>query len=186
MSELIKGNATDYEITMTRLRTLSLLGLFFVATILLSSSSSVTALADIYDWGLEGDPELGQGFDVWANVTNDGINNDDDPGIKNVTIRVVGPNMSLFGLMTHNGTYYTGSVPAFPNGGTFNVYLIAYNQTDDPRISTNVYITYDPGAPDPVDPNITMPVVVGSSIALMVVVLVIGLVYDRRRTAAGM
>jgi hypothetical protein len=184
MSELIKGNTTDYKITMTRRRTLSFLGLFFVAAVLLSSSSPVTALANVYDWGIEGEVELGQGFDVWANVTNDEINNDDDPGIKNVTIRVIGPNMSHFGLMSHNGTYYTGSVPAFPNGGTFNVYLIAYNQTDHPRISSNVYVVYDPEAPEPIDPTVTMPIVIGSSVALMIVVAALALMYDKRKTTA--
>jgi hypothetical protein len=182
MSDLIKGNTTDYTITMTRLRTLSFLGLVFVAIILFSSNSHVTALANIYAWGIEGEPELGQGFNVWANVTNDAVVNDDDPGIKNVTVRVIGPNMSVRNLMTFNGTYYTGSVPAFPNGGTFNVYIIAYNQTDQPRTSSNVYITYNPDAPEPVDPSVTMPIVVGSSIAIMVVVVVLALVYDRRQS----
>jgi len=184
MSDLIKGSTTDYKITMTRLRTLSLLGLFFVAAIIISSSTPVTALANIYGWGIEGEPELGQGFDVWANITNDETNNDDDPGIKNVTIRVIGPNMSYYGLMTHNGTYYTGSVPAFPNGGTFNVYLIAYNQTDHPRTSTGVDVAYDP-SPNTIEPSITMPIVVGSSVALMVAVVVLALVYDRRKSAAA-
>ncbi|MFW9805471.1 MAG: hypothetical protein ACFFFK_01920 [Candidatus Thorarchaeota archaeon] len=182
MSELIKGNTTENKITMTRLRTFSFLGMFFIAAILLSSNSHVTALATVYEWGIDGDPELGQGFNVWANVTNDAIVNDDDPGIKNVTIRVIGPNMSIRNLMTFNGTYYTGSVPAFPNGGTFNVYLIAYNMTDQPRISTHTYITYSPDAPEPIDPSVTMPVVVGSSVALMVIVIVIALTYDRRKS----
>ncbi|MFW9833627.1 MAG: hypothetical protein ACFFEK_06505 [Candidatus Thorarchaeota archaeon] len=167
---------------MTRLRTLSFLGLVFAAVILFSSNSHVTALANIYAWGIEGEPELGQGFNVWANVTNDDTVNDNDPGIKNVTVRVIGPNMSVRNLMSFNGTYYTGSVPAFPNGGTFNVYIIAYNLTDHPRTSTNVLINYDPEAPTPVDPTITMPVVVGSSIAMMVVVTVLALVYDRRQS----
>lgn len=182
MSELIKGKTTENKIVMTRLRTLSFLGMFFMAVILLSSSSHVTALATVYEWGIEGDPELGQGFNVWANVTNDEIVNDDDPGIQNVTIRVIGPNMSIRNLMTFNGTFYIGSVPAFPNAGTFNVYLIAYNMTGNPRISTNVYITYSPDAPEPIDPSVTMPVVVGSSVALMIVVVVIALFYDRRKS----
>ena len=117
---------------------------------------------------------------IWP-MTDDAIVNDDDPGVKNVTVHVSGPNMTLNNLMTFNGTFYTGSVPAFPNDGSFDVYILAYNMTDHPRISSNVVIVFesDPGLV--LDPNVTLPVVVGSSFAFMVVVVGIAMVYDKRR-----
>ncbi len=166
---------------MAHQRIVTLLGLFFVATLFLCSTQPVTALSNVYGWGIEGNPELGLGFNVWANVTDDAVLNDDDPGVKNVTVRVTGPNMTINNLMTFNGTFYTGSVPAFPNDGTFNVYIIAYNMTDHARTSSNVQITFESDPGPVLDPNVTMPIVVGSSLVLMVVVIGLARVYDGRR-----
>ena len=168
-------------ITMARHRTLSLLGLILITALFLSSTQDVSALSNVYGWGIEGDPKLGLGFDVWANVTDDAILNDDDPGVKNVTVHVSGPNMTINNLMTFNGTFYTGSVPAFPNDGSFNVYILAYNMTDHPRTSYNVVIVFESDPGPVIDPTVTMPVVVGSSLALMVVVFGLATVYDKRR-----
>ena len=107
---------------MVRLRSLTLFGIAITFLLVLSSVSHVTAAApDIWAWGIEGEPELGLGFDVWANVS------DVDMDLKNVTVEVVGPNMSLNNLLTYNGTFHTGSVPTFPNDGEFRVRIIAYD-----------------------------------------------------------
>lgn len=180
-------------IAMARRRIITLLGLFFVATLFLSPAQFVSAhdtrftlaLASIYEWGIEGDPQLNLGFSVWANVTNDDIVNDDDPGVKNVTLHVGGPNMTINNIMAFNGTYYVGSVGPFPNSGTFNVYVIAYNQTDHARVSYNVLIEYEEDAGPTVDPNATMPAVVLSSVGLMGFVIVAAMVYDKRRLPEG-
>jgi hypothetical protein len=89
--------------------------------------------------------------------------------------------MTVNNLMTFNGTYYTGSVGPFPNDGSFDVYIIAYNQTDHARVSYNVVIVYESDPLPTINPNVTMPVVVFSSLGLAVVVLVAARVYDRRR-----
>ncbi len=189
MRHLIKENSTGSLIAMARQRIITLLGLVLVTALFLSpaqlvagqDSDFVLALASVYDWGIEGEPELGSGFDVWANVTNDDIANDDDPGIKNVTVHVSGPNMTVNNLMTFNGTYYTGSVGPFPNDGSFDVSIMAYNQTDHRRVSYSVTIVYESDPLPTLDPNVTMPIVVISSVGLMGVVMVVAMVYDRRR-----
>ena len=188
MSELIKENSTGSLIAMTRLQTFALLGLVLTGLLLLSAAQHVTAndsgfvlsqtdviSPNVYHWGVVGEPELGDGFDVWANVT------DDDSGVRNVTVQVSGPNMTLNNLMTFNGTFYTTAVPAFPNSGTFNVYIRAYDMANNTRTSTILPIVYDSDPVPVVDPTVTLPIVVGSSIVLIVVVVGLAMFYDRKR-----
>lgn len=194
MSELIKENTSESMITMARLRICTLLGLFFIASLFLSTAQQVTASESgfipgqtlplsVYAWGIEGEPEFGNGFDVWANVSDDDVMNDDDPGVRNVTVQVTGPNMTLYNLLTHNGTYYSGSVPAFPNDGTFSVRIHAYNMDNETRTSTEVQIVFESDPTPTVDPSVTMPIVVGSSFGFMAVIAGIALVYDRKRVS---
>ncbi|MFW9788337.1 MAG: hypothetical protein ACFFE1_11715 [Candidatus Thorarchaeota archaeon] len=185
MSDLIKENTTESVITMAQLRFITLLGLLFIATIFLSTLQPIIAQdvtrPNIYGWGMEGEPELGNGFDVWANVTDDEIVNDDDPNIRNVTVRVLGPNMTFIGLMTHNGTFYTGSVPTFPNEGTFNVRVKAYDMANNSRTSSNIDVVFDSNPTPTIPQTVTMPIVVSTSITLIAFVAVIAVMYDRRK-----
>ena len=191
MSDLIKENGTESLIDMTRLRLFIPLGVILLSALLLSSIQPVpqytTAISrftlsqgdeirpNIYGWGVEGDPLLGLGFDVWANVT------DDDSGLRNVTVQVSGPNMTLNSLMTFNGTYYNGSVPAFPNDGSFDVTIRAFDLANNSRISYDREFQYEENPVIPIDPTLSMPFVVGGSIGLIVVVIGIAVVYDRKK-----
>ncbi len=205
MSELIKATGPNTLIVMVRLRTLSIFGLIFIGAFLFSTVQSITAnnsgfslsqFPVIHAWGIEGEPELGNGFDVWANVSYDDILNDDDPELRNVTVEVNGPNMTLSNLLTHNGTYYTGSVPAFPIDGTFivrtgseptfpidgtfRVRIRSYDMANETRTSGPVYIDYVSEPIPEIDTSVTIPVVVGSSFGLMAVVIGLAVYYDKR------
>ena len=176
MSELIKEISSESLIAMVRLRSITLFGIAITFLLVLSSVQHATAAApDIWEWGIEGEPELGLGFDVWANVS------DVDMDLKNVTVEVVGPNMSLNNLLTFNETYYTGSVPTFPNDGEFRVRIIAYDLVNNSRTSGHVYIEYEEDPAPPIDPTVTMPIVVGSSLGLIVIVTGLALLYDKRK-----
>jgi hypothetical protein len=87
--------------------------------------------------------------------------------------------------MPFNGTFYTGSVPAFPNEGVFNVFIRAFDIANNSRESYDVAITFESDPVIPLDPSVTMPVVVGSSLGLMVVVMGLAVVYDRKRNGSG-
>jgi hypothetical protein len=166
-------------ITMARPQTMTLFALAIAVIFLFSFTQPVTAAdtrpPNVYGWGFEGQPELGQGFGVWANVT------DDETGVRNVTVEVFGPNMTLNSLMSFNGTYYIGSVPAFPNDGTFNVRIRAYDLANNTRTSAFRDIVYESNPPPTIPEDATLPIVVGSSIGFMAVVIVMALVYDRRK-----
>ncbi|MFW9812983.1 MAG: hypothetical protein ACFFF9_11040 [Candidatus Thorarchaeota archaeon] len=187
MSGLIKGKEFCGLMTMDRLRLLTFIGIFVVMALFVSpTKASFTISQDItaptiHAWGIEGDPMEGLGFDVWANVSDDEILNDDDPALRNVTVQVTGPNMTLNGLMAFNGTFYTGSVPAFPNDGTFRVRIRAFDLANNTRNSAYVNIDFEAEPEIPIDPNITMPIVVTSGIGLIVVVIILARYYDRRR-----
>nr|KXH73144.1 MAG: hypothetical protein AM325_08045 [Candidatus Thorarchaeota archaeon SMTZ1-45] len=171
---------------MAKLSFFTILGIVIVTLLFISAIPQVTAglegfmisqdsnEPDIWEWGIEGEPELGQGFDVWANVS------DQDDDLKNVTVQVIGPNMTINNLMTFNGTFYTGFVPAFPNDGTFSVRIRAYDLENNTRTSTLVYIDFESNPTPTIDPSVTMPIVVGSSVGFMVFVVGLALLYDRR------
>ena len=181
MSELIKEITTESMIAMTRLRSLSLLGIALMFVLLLSTGQHVEAVGpDIWEWGVEGEPLLGEGFDVWANVT------DEDLDLKNVTVEVVGPNMSVNNLMTFNGTFYTGSVPAFPNDGEFSVRILAYDLANNSRNSARIFIEFEADPEPLIDPTATMPVVVLSSLGLAVVVIGLAMFYDKRNSVGDL
>lgn len=183
MSELIKENTTESMIAMVRLRTTTLFNLALMTVLFLSTLQNTAAFLpsqdtlgpSIYGWGTEGEPELGQGFDVWANVS------DEDSGVRNVTVEVTGPNMTLSDLMPFNGTLYSGSVPAFPNSGEFRVRVRAYDIANNTQTSYRITIVYEAEAGPAFDPTVTMPAVVLSSVGLMIGVTVLALIYDRRR-----
>ncbi|MFX1561493.1 MAG: hypothetical protein ACFFBL_12960 [Promethearchaeota archaeon] len=178
MSVLIKEISSGSVIVMVRPRSIAFLGMAIMSILLFSGVQPVAAVApDIWRWGIEGDPELGQGFDVWANVS------DSDFDLKNVTVEVVGPSMSLYNLLAFNGTFYTGTVPAFPNDGNFRVRILAYDFMNNSRSSYPRYIEYEENPEPPIDPTVTLPVVVGSSLGLVVVVVGLAMLYDKRMSA---
>jgi hypothetical protein len=166
-------------ITMARPQTMTLFTLAIAAIFLFSVTQPATAAdtrpPNIYGWGFEGQPELGQGFGVWANIT------DDETGVRNATVEVFGPNMTLSSPMSFNGTYYTGLVPAFPNAGTFGVRIRAYDLANNTRTSAFRYVVYESNPLPTIPEGATLLIVVGSSIGLMVMVVAVALVYDRRK-----
>jgi hypothetical protein len=177
--------------TMDKLGHFTFFGIIVVMALLISPvNASYTISQDataptIHAWGMDGNPEAGLGFDVWANVTDDEILNDDDPGLRNVTFQVSGPNMTLNEFMTFNGTFYTGAVPEFPNSGTFSFRIRAYDLANNTRTSAYRDIVYEAEPVIPIDPNITMPFVVVGSIILMGVVIALAWNFDRRRNPAS-
>ncbi|MFX1483449.1 MAG: hypothetical protein ACFFCP_09690 [Promethearchaeota archaeon] len=185
MSVLIKDKDDKRMIGMARQTTHFLACIFLLGALLISSMGVVYASSDyvlsqdvtapnIYAWGVEGDPLLGQGFDVWANVTDDGL------GVRNVSVQVTGPNMTLNDLLTFNGTFYTGSVPAFPNDGHFIVNIRTFDIANNTRTSYPLHFDYVADLVIPPDPTVTMPYVVLSSLGLIGVLIISAIIYDRR------
>ena len=141
------------------------------------ASTQDTIRPNIWGWDIIGNPADFSPFLVWANVS------DADSGIQNVTLRISGPNVSLNAIMEFNAstTLYERDVAPFPNNGTFYLQVEAFDNYNNSRTSTSRTIEAYSGSDDTIDPWLTMPLVVVSSLLMIAVVIGFALIYDRRR-----
>ena len=193
MSELIKRNERDVLITMVRLRTTTGVAVAFLAillsgTLLISVSSAGNfkvsqdpIIPDIWVWGISGRPNQSEAFSVWANVTAH-VN---DTGIRNVTINISGPNVTINDLMIFNGSYYEASLDAFPNPGEFRLYVSATGMNNLTRNGRIITIIIEEDAEPTVDPIRTLPIVIATSLLLVVIVIMVAMMYDRKQDEIG-
>jgi hypothetical protein len=156
-----------------------------VPTIAVSDTSVLSqdvTKPNIWAWGIDGHPELLEPFSVWANVTDD----EDGSGIRNVTLVVTGPNATIRDVMVYNGTseLFEKDVSALPNDGVFRVALYAFDMENNSRSSYDAYITVSVGVEPPPDQSITLPYVVGGSLAVAALVFFVAYSYDKRRPAS--
>jgi len=136
-----------------------------------------TTPPNIWDWNYTGLPNQGEPFSVWANVSD----NEGGVGIRNVTINISGPNVTIHDLMIFNGTFYEADIEAFPNPGTFDMYVSAVDLNNNTRFGRHIDIVIEEDVTEPPDPNLTLPIVVGSSGVLAAIVIMFALMYDRRQ-----
>jgi hypothetical protein len=143
----------------------------------------VSRLADvspsIYDWGIIGRPNMSEPFTVWANVT------DDDLDLANVSVYVNGPNTTIHELMTYNGSLYVENLDALLEAGTYDIYIIATDLANNTRVSRHEYIGLQTETTTVVDPGITMPYVVASSLSIGLIVCVVAYLYGQRRSVSS-
>jgi len=190
ISGLIKQKILEPVITMVRLQikmgvVLVFLTLLVIGTFLVTPTtandfepSQASTAPNIWDWGYTGRPNESEAFSVWANVTV----HEGGLGIANVTINISGPNVTVHDLMTFNGSFYEKDVDAFPNPGEFLLYVTAVDLNNATRDGRIIYITIEEDDEPTVNPLLTLPIVVSSSIVLAVVVMMFALLYDRRQT----
>ena len=158
------------------------LALFMTGTFLVTPTTasdfepSQLDAPNIWDWGYTGRPNESEAFSVWANVTV----HESGLGIANVTMHITGPNVTVHDLMTFNGSFYELDIEAFPNPGEFKLYVSAMDLNNENRDGRIVYITVEDEGEETVDPLLTLPVVVSTSILVAVIVMIIALMYDRR------
>ena len=167
---------------------LALLALLMTGTMLVTTTtasdfqtSQDTTLPNIWDWNYTGRPNESEAFSVWANVTD----NEGGDGIRNVTINIIGPNVTVNDLMIFNGTYYEADIDAFPNDGTFDMFVIAYDMNNNTRSGRHITIIIEEDVEPPVDPNVTLPIVVAGSLVLAISVFMFALMYDKREEEIG-
>jgi len=189
ISGLIKQKILEQVITMARLQikmgvvlvflTLLMIGTFLITPTTASDfePSQASTAPNIWDWGYTGRPNASEAFSVWANVTV----HEGGLGIANVTINISGPNVTIHDLMTYNGSFYVVNVDAFPNPGEFLLYVTAVDINGESRDGRTIYITIEEDDKPTVDPRLTLPVVVSTSMVIAVIVIMFALMYDRRQ-----
>lgn len=160
------------------------LALLMIGTFLVTPTSAkdfepsqASTAPNIWDWGYTGRPNASEAFSVWANVTV----HEGGLGIANVTINISGPNVTVHDLMTYNGSFYEADVAAFPNPGEFLLYVTAVDLNNQTRNGRAIYITIEEDDEPTVNPVLTLPAVVSTSIVLAIIVIVFALMYDRKQ-----
>jgi hypothetical protein len=132
-----------------------------------------TLRPEVSEWGLTGYHDQGGPFTAWANVS------DNDSGVKNVTL-VIDP-FQDYHPMTFNGSFYEVFVEPLQLNYTYSVWIVAFDNASNRAITFARTIDLTIGNFTPIDQNVTMPVVVGSSLALMAVAISLAYVYDKRQ-----
>ncbi|MHA1481330.1 MAG: hypothetical protein ACTSQZ_07915 [Candidatus Thorarchaeota archaeon] len=135
-----------------------------------------TLRPDIYEWGIDGIVGGENSFTVWANIS------DNDSGVLNVSMLIkMDYNAPTETLMLSNGTFFVVEVFPLILNHTYRIWIesydIALNRAQG--YARNFDLTIDPNPP--IDPNLSFPFVVPSSLALFATVVLIGYVINRRK-----
>jgi hypothetical protein len=128
----------------------------------------------IYDWGIIGRPNESVAFIVWANVT------DEDGDLANVSVHVSGPNTTIHEIMPFNGSLNVINLDAFLEIGIYDIYVSASDLANHTRVGRHVFVEIQAETTDTPDPNITMPIVVVSSLIAGFIVCVVAYFYGKR------
>ncbi|MGQ4872394.1 MAG: hypothetical protein ACP6IT_11265, partial [Candidatus Thorarchaeota archaeon] len=131
-------------------------------------------------WGIEGDPAALEPFGVWAEVHDSGS------GVKNVSlvIRTEAGNTTRHAL-SFNDSLYVAQIQPLRANHTYVLFIEAFDNSDN--VATSYARTIDtyvsqPSAPDP---TVTLPYVVGSTLAVAGVTCAAAVIYDRCRSRSG-
>ena len=133
----------------------------------------------IYDWGITGKPNMSEPFTVWANVT------DDDFDLANVSVYVNGPNTTIRETMAYNGSLYVENLDALLHTGTYDIYIVATDLANNTRVSRHENIELQTETTTVVDPGITMPYVVASSLSIGLIVSIVAYRYRQQRSVGS-
>ena len=119
-------------------------------------------------------------FEIWANVT------DDDSGILNVTANAdvtSGNGTDSVFLLEYNGTLYVTDEAILAFNNIYRLWVESYDNAMNQRISYGRTIDLTPTDPANItkDPNLTMPYVIGSTLALFVVIIVFSFRYSKTK-----
>lgn len=131
----------------------------------------------IEEWNISESAHDGEVFDVWARVI-------DESGVRNVSLiisRSYYPDTSI--PMTDNGTYFVASVLALTVNYTYSLQIQAFDMVNNSATSYRRTVDLTLLYANPFDESVTMPIVVGSALSLIAVVIGIAyIVHQRKKT----
>lgn len=143
------------------------------------SVSQDTVRPEIREWGIEGRAATGESFRVWADVV------DYESGLRNVTFILNSNNATVSRVniypMENNGTLHVVQHPGLAVNFTYLFRVLAFDMANNSALSYSRTISRYPNTETAIDPNVTMPVVVTSSLAFFALVSLLAYVYDRRQ-----
>jgi hypothetical protein len=139
------------------------------------SSLTDSLRPEIFGWNFTHPANSFASFPVWANVSETGS------GIENVSFVVTRNNYVSKHLLHYNGSLFTAQIPALRLNATFEVYIEAYDWATNRAESYSVVLDLRPTGPPPLDPWATAPIVTLGSGAVLMFVVILALIYDKRK-----
>jgi len=128
-------------------------------------------------WNISRSAYEGEPFTAWADVR------DPVSGVRNVSLIIKDSalNRTEYELF-HNGSYYAASVDRLQANRTHDLWLLAFDMANNSATTYHMTVNLIESTYTIIDPWVTMPTVVSSSLALMAMVICMAVVYDKRRT----
>lgn len=127
-------------------------------------------------WNISRSAYEGAPFAAWADVR------DPASGVRNVSliIRDSALNRTEYELL-HNGSYYAASIGRLQANRSHELWILAFDMANNSATTYKLTVNLIESTYTPIDPWVTMPIVVSSSLALMAMVICVAAVYDKRR-----
>jgi len=143
-----------------------------------SASLQDTLRPTIEVWNISRFAYEGEPFTAWADVR------DPDSGVRNVTLIIQDStlNRTEYELL-HNGSYYAASISRLQSNRSHELWLLVFDMANNSATTYHLTVNLIESTYIPIDPWVTMPTVVSSSLALTAIVICMAVVYDKRRTS---
>ena len=141
-----------------------------------SASLQDTLRPSIEVWNISRSAYEGGPFTAWADVR------DSASGVRNVTLIIqdTALNHTEYELL-HNGSYYMASIDRLQFDRSHELWILAFDMANNSATTYHLTVNLIQPTYTPIDPGVTMPTVVSSSLALMAIVICMAVVYDKRR-----
>jgi len=143
----------------------------------------VTSLQDtlrptIEVWNISSSAYEGEPFTVWADVR------DPVSGVRNVSLIIQDSalNRTEYDLLP-TGSYYAASISRLQSNRSHELWLLAFDMANNSATTYHMTVNLIESTYTPIDPWVTMPTVVSSSLVLMAMVTCMAVAYDKRRAS---
>lgn len=129
-------------------------------------------------WNISRSAYEGEPFTAWADVR------DPVSGVRNVSLIIMdsAQNRTEYELL-HNGSYYVSSIDRLQSNRSHELWILAFDMANNSATTYKLPVNLIESTYTPIDPWVTMPTVVSSSLALMAMVICIAAAYDKRRAS---
>ena len=129
-------------------------------------------------WNISRSVYEGEPFTAWADVR------DPVSGVRNVSLIIQDSalNRTEYDLL-HNGIHYAASIDRLQANRSHELWILAFDMANNSATTYHLTVNLIESTYTPIDPWVTMPTVVSSSLALMAMVICTAVVYDKRRAS---
>jgi hypothetical protein len=125
-----------------------------------------TLRPDLYAWNISEGAYLGEDFEAWAQVSDSGS------GVRNVSLVIENlTHIAREHLLPYNGSHFVSQISALALNATYDLFIRAFDNSNNTATSFRREVDLLIISGSDIDVWITMPFVVVSSGALMLVVI---------------